>query len=345
MPPIRNIARKGIDVKKLKHISWYNHLLPVPSLPFPFVPMRFLHISKGDGVTKETFTPPTLNAKENTVMHPYNLWGGFYLAMADENGDSMWQKTREILATKCPDGPDPWLIGSRHYFVVDFAKHGIYLVDSKDDLIAFFARYGCFEQSLGSWGSLYSVCTKKNGCIDMDMLNRMKKRDRLRIKRHKLLKILNAFLENLDTNIFASDTFEAVKQSRTIRNMPLVKFANHEIVQPKKITLRFLADVVRTKEVFEAFVGDLDPTTIQTTLRTINYPLLRKDGYNGIYYSTNIITFADVGKDIIAMPDLETFPDVLGDTSIDDRMMITKNIQQYMQWLWSDTLVLWKWIW
>jgi hypothetical protein len=300
--------------------------------------MRFLHISKEGGVTKETFEPPVLSKKENLIMHSYNLLGGFYLAKADEHGDSMWFKARQRMSEK----DDPWLVGTRHYYDVDFEKHRIYNIDSVEDLITFFARYGCIEQRLCHNHIRYSHKISTEDWMKAE--KKLKAQDRLRIKRYKLLHVLNAFLDTIDTNM-CTPSFEAVKEQRTLRNMPLVTFSNGQIVQPKKITFRFLVDVVRTKEAFEAYVGDFDPSTIITRLDAINYPLLRKDGYNGIYYSTNIVKFAeDMSKTIIAAPDIPSFPDIVGYTSKEDLELIERNIKCYIQWLLTDTLILWKWV-
>ena len=106
---------------------------------------------------------------------------------------------------------------------------------------------------------------------------------------------------------------------------------------------------MRTKEAFEAFVGDLNTEEIETTLITINYSLLKKHGYNGIYYSTNIIKIAEDAQtsakgNIIAPLDLTSIPDPIGYASQEDLRCIASNVRHYIQWLWSDTLVMWKWL-
>ncbi len=296
-------------------------------------------------------------------MHDFNLWGAFYLAKADEEGESMWFKTRQILEKRGYkdddwDGPDPWLTGTRQYFDVDVEKHRIYKVDSVEDLISFFRVYGHYDQLVcpkeyhAAWAYYYDKYGKKakDTTEIFKLAEAAKKQDRLRIKRHRLLKIINAFLEENHTPVIYSSHFAAVKQHRTTRNMPLVKFFNGQIVRPQKITFRFLVDLVRTKEAYEAFVGDLNTEEIETTLISINYPLLKKHGYNGVYYSTNIIRFADTVntdekyKNIIAPPDLTSFLDPIGYTSQKDLECIASNIRSYIQWLWSDTLILWNWV-
>ncbi len=262
-------------------------------------------------------------------MHDFNLPGGFYLAKADENGDSMWFKARQHMketGVKLDCDEDPWLTGTRQYFDVDFEKHRIYLVDSVEDLVTFFARYGTFTQKLKV---MYNVC-------DYQKYKKLAAADRMRIKKYKLLRVLNDFLDNLeDASILTSSKFEIIKEQRNQRNMPLVNFQRGHLV-PHKPTLQYLVDVVRTKEAFERIVGNLDPSLIQTSLESINYPLLRQDGYNGVYYSTNIIKIADV--------DIPYFPDVLGDTSEKDLKFFRNQIAYYMKWLLTDTLILWKWV-
>jgi hypothetical protein len=226
-----------------------------------------------------------------------------------------------------------------------------------EDLISFFRVYGYYDQMVcpkgyhAAWAYYYDAYGKKakDSTEGRKLELAAMKRDRQRIKHHRLLTILNAFLEENQTPMIHTAHFETVKQQRTLRNMPLIKFSKGQIVRPQKLTFRFLVDLVRTKEAYEAFVGDLNTEEIQTRLVTINYHLLKKHGYNGVYYSTNIIKFAEDAQtamkgDIIAPLDLTSIPDPLGYTSEEDLKCIASNIRHYMQWLWSDTLVMWKWV-
>jgi hypothetical protein len=129
-------------------------------------------------------------------MHDFNLWGGFYLAKADEDDESMWYKTRKILEKRGyekEDGPDPWLTGTRHYFDVEFEKHSIYVVDSVEDLITFFSKYGRYDQLVcpKDYNTTCYYYYDKYGRREKDIKvastleEAAKKKDRLRIKRHR----------------------------------------------------------------------------------------------------------------------------------------------------------------
>jgi hypothetical protein len=89
-----------------------------------------------------------------------------------------------------------------------------------------------------------------------------------------------------------------------------------------------------------------------------------KDGYNGLYYSTNIVKFANDEQlakiydedtspnhelrhwqKLLQQPDIGDMPNFIPFCSKEDMDDSKKTIEQYIQWIGSDTLILWKWIW
>ena len=84
----------------------------------------------------------------------------------------------------------------------------------------------------------------------------------------------------------------------------------------------------------------------------IDFPLMVADGYNGLYYSRNLVRqntepFDDTikhGYNCVAKIDIGEMPDLLGDTSAEDLLVMKQEIEDYIRWLGSDTLILWEWI-
>ncbi len=331
--------------------------------------MRFLHVTTHPkGVNKKKFKNPRIHSFGGLYQHDFNMDGAFYLSKADENDSSMWLKYRELLK-KYPNPPyykydkkkneyiklesnnsdneDQWLNGKKQFFDVDFKKHNIYVVDNPNDLKDFFVKYGYFVE---------------RGRSDVDK----------RLKYFRKLKIINNFIDNLDNDnkskIINTEKINNIKNIRNTRNMPYVDFRKNNVVIPKNknISFEFLVDVIRTKEFFEKEVGDIMElrNNIYTYIRGINFPKMVKDGYNGIYYTTNLIKFISEEKinkiyksdydpateepfrhsNLFEPVDIGDFPNVLGNASENDLIDIKKSIEGYVKWLGSDTLILWKWV-
>ena len=77
-----------------------------------------------------------------------------------------------------------------------------------------------------------------------------------------------------------------------------------------------------------------------------------KDGYNGIYYSDKLIKINPdlhlITKDDISWKrkyvvpiNIGEFPDVVRDISIKHKLEIQKELEDYIHWLGSDTLIVW----
>jgi hypothetical protein len=147
----------------------------------------------------------------------------------------------------------------------------------------------------------------------------------------------------------------SVKNNRNLRNLSLVKVHDDKIIiDKKKPHFEFLIDIVRTIEYNDKIVGDSSDIAYKTVLDMIDYTKLLNDGYNGLYYSDKLIKVnskmdeedltSEIDSKYVDKIDIVDFPDVLGDTSIEDRIEMKANIEESIQWLGSDTLLVWKWI-
>jgi hypothetical protein len=342
--------------------------------------MRFMHISKNQDTVfaYSKFQRPAIHCKGGLAQHDFNMDGAFYLSKVDDDNEdsSMWLRYRKILE-KYPaptplrykwktqtyeeiksveeNEPDFWLNGKKFHFDLDFTSHSILLIDSIDDLKNFFMKYGYFQQKVRRNKDSYW----NNNNYDKDVL---------RFKMMKKLYILNQFIDNLDflskERMMDPNKIECVKKSRNIRNMSYVKIMKNAVIIPKKgINFEFLVDIIRTKEYLENIVGDFSDVEIETTMNAINFPKLIKDGYNGIYYSTNIVKFVsqermdDIKNDkydpehkvlhwqkFIERPKIDEIPGFNSFCSKSDMDFIKRRIESYIQWLGSDTMIVWNWI-
>lgn len=336
------------------------------STPFLLLKMpRFLHVSpKGETITKDNFKrPKTIKPAHETST--FNARGALYLSKVDDDNpeSSMWLRYRTmrmeneklINSHGADDSPDCWLSPDAVKTVIDIDFHAqkIYVVDTPDDLKTLFLKYGIFEQKAvwepGTDGDIYH-------------------RDNLRVQRMQELPII---IEFLDTKIHDPKHIEALSnpdklakliETRTIRNMPLVKIKAGQVVIPKKgITTEFLVDLIRTRISFEKLIDDPQDLQVATSIKTLDYNRMLADGYNGLYYSTNLVRFNDKVHDgieldrksrprfvnwqgYIARPDIGDIPDFMPFLTDQYKGYIKDEIEDYIDWLGSDTLILWNWV-
>jgi len=342
--------------------------------------MRFLHVSQKHDIeiNKDTFKEPRIHNKGSMDQHTFNIDKALYLSKADENDSSMWIEVCKLLKRnkmvhlslkdsvkdslqkdslqkdslkdslsdslqkdleeQSYDEYDCWINGKKFFFDVDFEKHKILFIDTIDDLRNFCVKYLALDQR---------VKYNKDEVIY--------KRDEDRFEKLLMLRILNAFIESLkesDKQLMTLAQDHPVKTNRSIRNMPYVKVLDKVVVPKKGITFEFLVDVVRTKEFFEKIIGDPSDLEIKTESDYIKYREIADDGWNGIYYSTNLIKFVentDIGHtrywgDLIQNIDIGYFPDVIPHIVEKDSKQIKDDVGHYLQWLRSDTLIILKWI-
>lgn len=305
-------------------------------------------------LNKDTFKVPYIS-NHSYGEHNFNLGNALYLARVyekDGNETSMWLERYDYFYKYIKDfEPNhKYLNGNKFYFDVDFNKDKIYVIDTIDDYINFIVKYSYYSQQLDNY-------------IDDEdkILNIMRKKD-----------VLDKFIFNLDNNnkkrMNSNNVTQAIK-NRNLRNLPFIKIKNNSVIIPKKgITFEFLVDVLRTKEYYTNYIGNTSYKDISTTIHSIKYSKLVKEGYNGVYYTSNLVKFKshedikksleyyeannlifdkdyDKFKLIYEKPDLLKLPNFIPLCSEEDRLHIIKDFEYYIQWLCTDTLILWKWLW
>ena len=324
---------------------------------------RFLHVSpNGEIITKDNYKNQK-SIKPSQYTSSFNAHGALYLSRVDDDNpeSSMWLRYRqlkmetELLVKRSGDDDathDQWLAPNAVKTVVDvdFGEQQIYVVDTPDDLKTLFVKYGIYEQKAKWRGD-----------------DETYRRDNLRVQKMMELPIITEFLETkiLDDRhrqfLANQDKLAKLIATRTTRNMPLVKIKSGEVVISKKgITIEFLVDLIRTRFSYEKLIDDPSDLEITTSIKTLDFNRMLADGYNGIYYSTNIVQFNQKVHDgieldrksrprfvnwqgYIAKPDIGKIPDFMPFLTDEVKTGIKDEIEEYITWLGSDTLILWNW--
>ena len=318
--------------------------------------MKFMHISSelDFDLNKDTFKVPYLS-NHSYGWHCFNLNNALYLANVykkDNKDTCMWLERDDYFYKYVKDFKTNLVYqnGKKFYFDVDFEKDKIYVIDTTNDLIKFIINYSYFVQEL-----------------DKPIDNEAKMLDIMR-KNFVIDKFIFDLDENNKKRINSNNVTQAIKR-RNLRNLPFITIKKNKVVIPKKgITFEFLVDVLRTKEYYTTYIGNTSYENIGTCIQSIKYTKLVKEGYSGIYYSSNLVKFKSheeikksleyyeknnlvLDKDydqfnlIYEAPDLSNLPNFIPLCSEKDRLNIIKDFQEYIQWLSTDTLMLWKWIW
>lgn len=318
--------------------------------------MKFMHVSIDSNfvLNKDTFKVPYLS-NHSYGEHEFNLGDALYLAKVyekDEKETCMWLERYDYFYKyiKNFESTREYINGTKFYFDVDFERDRIYVIDTIDDLIKFIVNYSYFGQQLDK---------------PIDDEDKM-----LEIMRKKF--VIDKFIFDLskeDQNRMNSSNITQAIKRRNLRNLPLIEIKKNQVVIPKKgIGFEFLVDILRTKEYYSNYIGNTSYENISTTVHSIKYSKLSKEGYNGVYYTSNLIKFKpheeikeslefyeknnlELDKDynrfklIYQKPDLSKLPNFIPLCSEEDRLHIIEEFEKYIQWLCTDTLMLWKWIW
>jgi len=108
-----------------------------------------------------------------------------------------------------------------------------------------------------------------------------------------------------------------------ISNLEKLIINKFDEIDKKKTHFEFIIDIIRTKEFNEKIIGDISEIGTKTVLETIDYNKLLNDGYNGLYYSDNLVRVnskmaeedlrSDINHKYVDEIDIGDFPDVIRD--------------------------------
>ena len=268
------------------------------------------------------------------------------------------------------DPDDPWLKSTNwYYWDVDFSKHKIYIVDNPRDFMNLIIDYGHFTFCIeyrGQWQRLNKSQNKYS------RIKYCEKEDEFKLSNLSAHTAINKFYRELDGKydwLINTPNVQKLVVSRTERNMPLVKVFKHKVVQPKNgITIEFLADLIRSKNYYDKIIGDIDELqkSMHIGLHTFNFYKMNKDGYKGIYFTDNLIKVNKIpcpkefdenakcdccngiGPKEDDIPEVTRVPKIFDQFGLKMTQELKKEIKDLIiempQWLGSEQLMVWDWI-
>jgi hypothetical protein len=269
----------------------------------------------------------------------------YYYSKAKGHDSSMWKEYQEWYSTIKKETENQWLDSiDYNYISIDLKEKGILVIDNESQLLDFFVKYAIIVQR----------SVDSDGCTSNDA-------DKLRYKYYKENQVLLDYYYghfSSDDKLFITnpkidEKINKIKEHRSMKSKSFVKVINGEVVEDRRKTrFTFFIDLIRTIEYNIPRIGDPSTIYVKTYLSNFDYNKLYKDGYNGIYYSDKLIKInpdlhlitEDVSswkRKYIVPINIGEFPDVVRDISRKDKIAIKEELEGYIHWLGSDTLIVW----
>lgn len=262
--------------------------------------MRFLHISTNNKtLTEETFRCPDDLTNEVSTIN-YNPGGCIYLSKVNDSQNSEWY---DYTVSK---NMTEWVDGKKCYFDIDLQKEKILVINNEEDMLAFIKRYGIIHYN--------------TDCVNN--LNEEKKEID-----NKLI-ICQSFIDTCNLNKYTNEQINDAIQIAT-KHKYFPKISDGKIVISNKgKTLGLIGSVLYMENCLKSKLDQLEKSKFsdeyQSYVSGFDYNKMRKDGFNGIYYTS------DLRKECSKM---KKFDDV-----------DLTEVVGYLEWLRCDTLIIWKWV-
>ena len=287
--------------------------------------MQFLHInSKPEKkLSRETWIEPTFTELDEH-RHGFHAKNLLFLSAVDWDGFSHWERFNyqlevEIQKDKDPSYVSPWRSTDRYIFKIDLKTKNILVVNTAKDVRDLFLRYAVLETVIDE------RVIQNLGGVKKDI--------------QKCLEEYLAYLDALPSDkqewLKDTDAVLAVIAERNAKKAPM----NRPVAMYRKKTYENIADVLRSMKNSYATLSHLDKRIHSCRYRyikTLDYARMRADGYNGLYYTQKLVESAETLK----IPKLWALHK--GYTN-GGRCPMEQDVQEYIQWLQSDTLIVWNW--
>jgi len=279
-------------------------------------------------------------------LHPSLKNGNiYYYSKAKGHNSSMWKEYQEWSYVIGEETENQWLDSiDYNYISIDLKEKRILVIDDESQLLDFFVKYAIIYQS----------SVNSEGLRSSDA-------DKQRYKYYKENQVLlDYYIANFSsddklllTNPRIDEKITKIKEQRNMNSKSFVKVKHGKVVEDRRKTrFTFFIDLIRTIEYNIPRIGDPSTIYAKSCYDRIDYDKLYKDGYNGIYYSDklikispdlHLITKDDTSwKSKYAVPiNIGEFPDVVRDISIRHKLSIKRDLEDYINWLGSDTLIVW----
>lgn len=287
--------------------------------------MQFLHInSKPEKkLSRETWIEPTFTELDED-RHGFHAKNLLFLSAVDWDGFSHWERFNyklelEIQKEDNPSYVSPWHSTDRYSYTIDLKTKNILVIDTAKDVRNLFLKYAIVETEIDKRLMRDVEDTKK------DVLQTLK----------EYLAYLDALPSDKQEWLSDTDAVLATIAERNAKRAPM----NRPVAMYRKKTYENIADVLRSMRNCYATLSRLDKrlhTSRYRYIKTLDYGKMRADGYNGIYYTQNLVERAETLK----IPKLWALHK--GYTN-GGRCPMEQDVQEYIQWLQSDTLIVWNW--
>ena len=287
--------------------------------------MQFLHINTKSEkkLSRETWIEPTL-ADLDEDRHYFHTKNLLFLSKVDWDGFSNWERynIKEELEyqKEDPSYVNPWRKSTdRYFFTIDLKAKHILVIDTVKDVRNLFMKYGIVEM-----------------VVDHRMLQDIEEDKKFVLERlEQYLKYLDELPSDKKEWLKDTDAVLAVIAARNTKKAPM----NRPVAMYRKMTHDHIADVLRSVRNCYASLSRLDKryrTCRYKYMKTLDYAKMRADGYNGLYYTQNLVENANSLK----IPKMWSLYKGYTNGGL---CTIEKSIKDYVEWLQSDTLIVWNW--
>lgn len=270
----------------------------------------FVHISSNRKTrfNVKTFIHPSIETRcFKHALNPPD--GSLNLSRYIPSDTSDWAKYCKTLPT------NRWTRGTKHLFHIDMKKQCIFVIDTIDDFIQCIRKYGVSDKESIEWN--------------------LRKKNEIQSHIDVTIAQIQALLEWIDAYMIHKElTDEALAASvesfmTTKYNFDKDSCLDGLIVQtPRRgVTLKFIAKIILMIQHLYDLLHNLNNTMRnfefeKETYDWIDYSQMKRDGYNGIYFSKKLMVKSELIK--LCRP---------GDGEI----------RSYIEWLKTDTLAIWNW--
>lgn len=331
--------------------------------------MKFLHISIDPEfvLSKETFISPDFKDNYDSFyrFERHHKKHMLCLAKSSEDNSSAWSRYVER------DNSRRRNISSykmyKHYIDCDIESSNLYIVDNVNDLYNLYTTYGIYkkkedfvlpEEYIGKEDS-YDYFIVKRIDTFKELEKSISERDEIFSELTLKLSIYKNFIDNADKNI--KNIIKTINDNPKPKHIPLsespVICDGKVVISPKGINRRtvelILREISRIQETLDKFDENLALNIKKLNspvFDTLDYSKMKEDGYNGIYYTSNIVKEKESRTYTYPMLDFnETQLKVLSslyysDDDEDKHYTMEKYLSHFVNWLESDTLMIWNWI-
>ena len=329
--------------------------------------MRFLHISRDPEfvLSKETFISPDFTDSYDSFIRFQRHHKKHMLCFAKsyDDGSSAWSRYVERLASKRKAMYEK-CERYKHYIDCDIESSNLYIVDNVNDLFNLYTKYGIYkkkedfvlpEEYIGK-EEFYDYFIVKRIDMFKELEKSIAERDETFKMLNSKLSIYKNFIDNADKNIK-----NIIKTINSTTSKYIPSYESPEIcdgkvvISPKGINRRTVELILREISRIQETLDNFDETLTLNIQKlnseyfdTLDYVKMKEDGYNGIYYTSNIAKEKETKTYTHPMLEFdETQLKVLSSLYYggdDENCTMEKYLSHFVDWLESDTLMIWNWI-